>query len=364
MRISPRRISDSARSNSTDQLWQWSTPRHIERWSNGHDLSYTLHRQVLISCEELDPQVHLLARPRGFGSAASVQGELTVLWQVTSSTSQSLPEMVSSWVGPLQDLVSFLTLRPNRVTEIHGRPDGTGDALPIYLYLTSDSARPRDSTLRMADQLLPLSELSDVCGFIGSWIAEYQSHREVVARLLGVEYAPFVYQGHRVASIVQAAEALHRKLWDHPIIGPTEHKARVRACVKAVPVEHRIWVRKVLGRANQLSFPERVREIVEQASVAGMPLQPGDPDEFAGDVAKLRNAPAHGAGSGFEISKIHWLSEGLYWQLRSILLAQHGVDALTVRRRLSGNSQFRYVAQRLDWVVTQEAQAEDARPTE
>jgi hypothetical protein len=336
---------------STDRLWEWCTPAAIELVGAVDDPTVHLPAQSLLDGTYDSANIRLASRPTFHISSPRMDGELIAVWEIKLESPIGLLTGIHQWIGPLRDLISFLSSRPNRITWIMVGFPGEERQFEVHMWLLGDDLPSNDSSLRPDEQLVPFRALEEPCRAVTSWLDGRESFMVIRARLLSMGYAPLLFEEQRVTNLAQAAESLHRLLWDHPSRPVKEHRARVDAVVAAAPAEHQEWARRVLSNANQLSLRVRVQEIVDQAVRAGMPLGPDDPTVFAKEVSDARNRPSHGGSllEGGNLDHLYRVFQGLDWMLKGILLSQLGISTVTVANRLNHNSEFVYQAAQLGW---------------
>jgi hypothetical protein len=278
---------------------------------------------------------------------------MVAVWDVSLPSPVDMIDGIDDWVGPLRELVSLLSSRPNQLTWLQVGLPGNDRLFEVRLWLLGDDLSKDDSPVSTYEQLAPLGALANPCLAVSSWLSERDAYRLVRARLLGFGHLPLTFEEQRVANTAQTAEALHRLVADHPIRPKNEHRRWVREALRKTPSERKSWAKNVLSNANKLSLATRIEELVSQAIVMGMFLRPPDAAGFAKEISLARNAPAHGGRlppSRAERENLYLAFQGLEWVIRVVLLARLGVSAEAVTARLTTNPAFRRLAQELGWV--------------
>jgi hypothetical protein len=282
-------------------------------------------------------------------------------WVVELSHSMTLRELLAEVVGPLQDLGSFGSMHPHRVVALYLEPVGFEESGELITRLRGDGIPPRQVRLPVFEQLIPLTSigLSRLRSVLPGWMQTYKTLRPIISRLLAIDYAPFIYEGHRSANVIQAAEGLHRALWDRTSLPPDEHAKRVDDALAGAsggpenwtePLqEAKSWARPLLEGKNDLSQRTRLLEVVEQARNVGFPFVVPDVDKYVKALLKLRNAPAHGGSTSGDPEVNYWMIEGLRWMLRTILMHEIGLDPTTIGRRLSDIQALGHACRKLSW---------------
>jgi hypothetical protein len=230
-------------------------------------------------------------------------------WVVELAHCMNLRELIEEVVGPLQDFGSFGSMVPHRVVALYLKPAGIEESGELITQLRGDGIPLRQARLSAFDQLMPISSigLSRLRSVLPGWMNADKRLRTIVSRLLAIDYAPFIYEGHRSANIIQAAEGLHRALWDRTSRPAEEHTKRVDDALSGASgtvekwagplLEAKMWARPLLESKNGLSLRTRLIEVVEQAGKAGFPFVVPNIGVYVKELMKLRNSPAHGGGN-------------------------------------------------------------------
>lgn len=338
---------------TTDRLWDWASPLPPEALLDSDGFVAQYPAQDLLTIDIGNGVLHLAAYPTIQRNGPRLDGQLVITWDVELKEAIGAPEGIDKWMGPLRDLVSMLTRALDRITSITVR-SALNPSVPIdlHMWLLGDDLPQRAEAVLPDEQVMPLASIRNPAAVVASWISTHDEQRIIRARLLVGHYQSMTFEDVRVLHLSQAAEGLHRLLWDRPSVEPAIHDARVNACVASAPPEYRKWAKSVLSNANQLSLRIRVLEIVERAVAFGMPLQPPDIAAFARVIASTRNLPSHGASlaQGGELEGLFWAFQALDWILRVVLLGVSGVERGAVSSQLLQQRDFRHLAQQLNWV--------------
>lgn len=337
---------------TTDHLWDWATPAHIEPQPLADGLLLRLPEVQLLECAPEGAKIRLFSRATAHISSPKASAELVAMWEVHLAEPASLFEAMDRWLGPLRDLVSFLSGSPNRFTWIAAGVSEDQRVNDVHMWLLGDSLPESADLIPARDQLLALASISDAPRAICAWLEQREDLQQIVARLLSSSYAPLVFEDHRVTNLAQAAEGLHKRWWDHPSRDPGEHRSRVDSALNpGAPDDVKTWARGVLSNANQLSLRLRVVELVEYATKAGLPMAPPDPSSFGLAVSQGRNRPSHGGGliGGGDLEELHRTFQALEWILKVLLLSRIGIPANDIANRLAHNASFVTLASHLGW---------------
>jgi hypothetical protein len=274
-----------------------------------------------------------------------------VFWKIEPRAPMNWRDAINRVVAPLQDLVSFGTMRSNRITVLYLRPSGGEITGEMIVRMRGDESPPRSDRLPAFEQLMPLSVigLAQLQSVVPNWLVVWRKLRGVISRLLAIDYAPFMYENHRAANVLQAAEGLHKERWNRTSRPPEVHAQVVEDALSGASDAAREWARPLLLGKNSLSLRERLSEIVVKATAAGFPFEVTDSHSYVTAISNLRNVSAHGDLATDDIENRYWKIEGLLWMLRAILLREIGLDQLTVRKLLLNNAKLHHATRRIAW---------------
>jgi hypothetical protein len=340
---------------STDYLDHWIRPEGPRAMAPVDDGPYgvtALRRQNFCSVDLGEGKVELYAFTRAKASQYSATIETQVVWGVTPNEPAPLYVMLQDWVGPLQNLVSFATLSPNRVADIRVSEATDTPLARVHLELRGDKL-PASAPSYLWDHkllLTPAVMRDHGAEIVAGWMRLSAEIPTVIARLLGRDYQTPTILEYYVSSVVQAAEGLHIALWNRRSRPADQHAARVRDCVQSIAdPDLRTWAGQVLTNANGLSLRTRLAELVEHSREAGCPFLPENSNDFCRSLADYRNLVSHGTRASVEVSEIYWQASALTWVLRAIMLGRIGLEPDQVRRQFALNAEYQHAAHQLGW---------------
>ncbi len=310
-------------------------------------------RQNLCSVDLADGKVELYAFTSTKASQYSATIDTRVTWGVTPNEPAPLHVLLQDWVGPLQNLVSFATLSPNRVADIRVREAAETPLARVHLELRGDKLPVTAPSYMWDHRLLVTPAVMRDQGdeIVAGWMRLSAEIPTVIARLLGRDYQTPLVLEYYVSSVVQAAEGLHLALWNRPSLPADQHAARVRACVQPiVDSDLRAWAEQVLTNANGLSLRTRLAELMEYSREAGCPYLPENTNCFSKALAGYRHVVSHGTHASADVSEIYWQAVGLTWVLRAIMLGRIGLEPEMVRQQFALNTMYQHAADQLGWL--------------
>ncbi|UNX55350.1 hypothetical protein MF406_03500 [Georgenia sp. TF02-10] len=295
--------------------------------------------------------------PQGILAAWSTGAQLGLQWQTTTPRplgsmafhhSESFAALLSLWTG-------------KRVGVSHLEVDVPNEGWHRVELVSTHSHHEESFT-----ELLPLSDLT--LEVIARWL-------EIATGLGPVPYMAIAdRQVLQIDALIVAAalEGLHRRLYpghsrtdEHQTLaGVSRTKLRkassaaVKAALKALnglPVNYeqaeRVY-QGALASIHELSFREKLVELLPQVDEVAPGLLGPDLKEWVGDLVQVRNVQAHllkdhDDFGEKEMSQCYVLGLSGRWALRILLLLQVA-SSEQIRKALSESSQFSYALANLD----------------
>jgi hypothetical protein len=335
---------------STDYLQDWvSVYGHSIEMRNGH-VSASADEVALFDLKVANRQYILTGTFTFANSPAEFTLHNQLFWKVELTEAVTWRDAVNLIVAPLRDFVSFGSMRANEITLLKLGTQGRNSTDDLIVG-KRDTDSSRHSDLPYFEQLMPLVSVGveklDV--LLPRWLQAWVDLRAVISRLLAIDYAPFMYEGHRAANVLQAAEGLHKKRWNRTSRPPEVHAQNVEDALSGATEEAKEWARPFLLGKNSLSLRTRLTELMFEATAAGFPYEVEDRASYVNELCELRNAPAHGALTSGDIDRNYWVVEGLRWAIRALLLREVGLDVPSVQSLLLQNVKLQHAARRLAW---------------
>ncbi len=310
--------------------------------------------------------VTLASKVVGTSGGGSVHLDRFSVLEVEFCQPVGIESLVDARIRPFQDLLTVALGRPVQLTWLGLRPataesgtqfcearfngtavsfgrqgSGNRSAVAIQSYSAPTLFWARD-----AGTLLPQ--------IIQKWYELRAREREAVTLAVGPYYAPFIYQEHKLASSMQAVEALHTKSRfgsdAHRDLDRPDHTKRVERIVAIlrtagndeVPRDEIDWVERILKNRNDRPFRQRVEDVIRSTGAVGDCILKASPD-FAAIAVFFRNGVSHGGArnkpSGDSVDRF-WYGELIQWVVRSRLLMDAGVPGVSERAASRTGLQF------------------------
>jgi hypothetical protein len=212
---------------------------------------------------------------------------------------------LSQIVRPLQNLITFATLRPNGISELYfypafdpiSPPEEISNHRPIQvLFHTFNSETAPTERLWRMDGLFTLPEVMDQwADILERWLELAQDLGYTFDAFFATDYSDSMYLEHKFLTLVQVAESFHRRRYKGKRLPKQEHRRKVHEIVAAVPEEYRNWIRGLLQTSNEPSLLLRLQDLVQRTQPVVAPLLP-DVSTFPQRVRDLRNELTHQTG--------------------------------------------------------------------
>lgn len=316
-------------------------------------VSATAEGRVIGAANLRGGTVSLLVEPGFEFGAARAKLELRSLFKIDLKRPLSWQEAFEDWVRPLRDLTSFATVRANRILSMHLRPARSERWVELLVRLV-DHDRPERSERNVVGPEL-LFGIRDLPGGFESavrrWLHVRKRFGPVFIPLLGVGYAPHIFDDQRFLAFAQAAEVLHRIAVGGTPTPKTEHRKRV-AQVRSGIVDPELsdWAGAILGGSNRLHLSDRLSQLVDGLGILKMPLTANDPGTFVRRVVKTRNFLTHRDKEHLQVldgGDRYWHGQALEWIVRTWLLYEMGFGKIEGRERVANNLRYRSVVRNL-----------------
>lgn len=348
---------------SLDYLTDWAAPDELDVEFRTGPTDVTLHAATRtldsVRIEQGEVELVDVATFRVDGRHAEMGLEL--VFDVAPERPVGWRQVTDRWVAPLRDLLTFTTLRPNRADQVRVRVADDGDVsrerwgdLSVRTFDWQRDERSERKRLPN-DQLLTVGDVDGGLGWLlPRWLELRERYRPVLALLLSVDYAPFMYGQQRFLAAVQAAEVLHATRHPNALPIPKEqHHARVdRVMASDIPDDHREWVNETLRGSNWMSLAGRLTELFDgcRPVVDALHRHESDVESLVRAVRDARNALTHeGPGSDrspLDAAGMFWVSRTMIWLLRHHLLEELGLDAGRCRDLVERNANFDHAIER------------------
>lgn len=276
------------------------------------------------------------------------------LVRVEAKAELSLDEWFSSFVSPMQNLLTLATMRANAVTDLTlfsaSKTVSTSRGekeLPIDVYYSPVYKDGREGKiLSPYDMLFTLADVRPQFDqVIQGWFHVAEELDSVCNLFFSLAYRPATYVENRFLPLVQAAESYHRRRMRNTVLPRNAHRERMKDILESVPHQHRGWLKSRLDYGNEPSLAERLQELVAATEDVTKPLV-ADPDEFVRKVKNTRNYLTHydtglkkKAAHGTELFR---LAEVLSFMVQACFLGELGLTGEKRAKLFRRNQRYAY----------------------
>lgn len=161
----------------------------------------------------------------------------------------------------------------------------------VNIYFRSLNSTEK-SNLSNWDMLLTYRHISEHFeSLLCSWLADFDNLQPALHHHHAVQGGIHQYADARFLAIAQALEALHRRTHTGLKSKKSEYKAKVASILKECPEEHKSWVKEKLSFGNEISFGERLHELIDR--FGGVFGDREKIDKIVSATVKTRNYHAH-----------------------------------------------------------------------
>ena len=314
----------------------------------------TLEVQELATATIAGASVRLVCGVEGTSGDARVDLTRWTSFAITLDAPATAKGSIRSYVRPLQDLLTFCTGRPVRLTSLRLRPTDEsepreGPAEAFFAAVQPSERRPptigavdnwtAPTILTMRNCPMPLGELLE------RWFALWQQRTDVLTLLLSPLYAPFIYSEHGFASAFQCAEALHDLVLPTRDVTKAEHAARLASITQALESAHVAadtvaWATNVLRSRNDKPLSRKIDDLVRTTGAVGDAVLKAD-ERFGATASAARAGVSHGGSDKtLDSTGRYWYGQALRWVTRASLLGELLDDASDAQRRVVEREAF------------------------
>lgn len=338
---------------------------HLHEWAGGRGIEHTIAteegssrvqrveiaaaRAVLASFDCDGANIQLICAPAFSASSVEASLAMETLWRVETRSHLAWRELFERWVVPLRDLVSLAALKPADIDEVRVHV-AAGDEHAwgtLALRLLELDRVKLPSKRRIAPEMLftPGKLPNGLEEAMTRWLTLRNDYSTVLAFLLGVESAPFMFDDQKFLALAQATEILHViRIGGTPIPKP-EHRKKVRDAVNGITdPEVARWAREILAGSNWYSLRDRLGQLIDAVGDLGPELVGGNAESFVGRIVDTRNYLTHrveSRGNALEGERQYWHWQALSWLVRAHLLLELGYTLEQVRSVVQENLAFR-----------------------
>jgi hypothetical protein len=171
--------------------------------------------------------------------------------------------------------------------------------------------------------------------------------------LMSVKRAGRMYGENRFLNVSFAAEAFHRDTSSATSLPHSEFDEVRTTCLEAVGEGHREWLDQRLRFANEPTFRNRLRSMVDEMGQHALPFVE-NLNRWVSVVVGVRNALTHldSRETGFEGGDLYYLSESVFSLVRACMLGRLGIAGRAIVGK-TASQPFSWYADRLNSSVEQ-----------
>jgi hypothetical protein len=176
-------------------------------------------------------------------------------------------EWVEHAVRPMQDLLTFITGRPNTPLSLHLMSPQVerepGKRQPVEVLYLEDAEPPQDDlSIDEALFLLPRLPTGYWSDLVPRWLALRVEQLDSISLLLSARYAGRASLSARFLNLWHSLEAFHRTRNRAGVIDEAEHEQRVASVLANAAEAHRAWLKMRLEHSNDHTSAQRLGELL------------------------------------------------------------------------------------------------------
>ncbi len=294
-----------------------------------------------------------------FSSPYEVSLHQTTHLQVELCEALSIADWRSKYIYHIQNLLSLATTRPHSITDlvvyskqkITKITDDKSFETPIQVVFSQRYFEPKKtSRLHPSEMIFTLQDIrDDFSDKLSKWlqIADPVEFGGLCDLFFSVIYSPSIYLPHVFLNLVTAAESYHRRRFNRAALPEEEFKKRKDIVIRSAPPEYKDWLTGQFQFRNDLTFRERINEMIRFTAPVISPLVT-DQDYFVKKVKNTRNLLVHNIeereGEAANSQELHWITETLSYMIHTCLLTELGFSPDRCAALFSRNGRYQFAA--------------------
>lgn len=286
---------------------------------------------------------HLTHRERSFRESVG--------FDISCETAKTSDQFNAEYVYPLQNLMTFVSDRPQAVEEFSVR----AGELPMNLAGTDirvigPRVQPEEEggvsePVHFFQMLFTLADV-DFAEFIGKWLRVTARYQDACSVFFGLQYGPPAYLDLAFPSVVQSLYLYYSRRED-AVATRVEEERRLKDILAALPVTDADWIVDRLGGQPFPPLHIVLRELVGEHSNTMNPLVSSRQDRFVNEVintlkysmfreADMELAARHGAD-------LYWMMLKLRFLFKSCMLRELGFNIEKITELFQRNGLYNHV---------------------
>jgi hypothetical protein len=254
------------------------------------------------------------------------------------------PDLVHTYVRPLNDFLSFATLTASTFGEIlvHVPGEQASNMLPLSFRSIDMRRTDKKHRLHAVDMLFTLDDTADWPNVFKSWFELHSHYRHTLQQLLASQYAPFEWAENSFLAAARAADSFHRYKFKQQ---QPYSKAQIDSVIAAIE-EHlpdndlREYAVRVVRGGNFFPQPEQFGKLLDYTGKVGANILATEPN-FVKAVKDVRNGLTHPNSKGNPgVLRRYHLEQALRWVVRTCLLKELGFKDDTLHKLLQRNRYY------------------------
>jgi hypothetical protein len=273
---------------------------------------------------------------------------------VSCETPKSPDELNNDYVYPLQNLLTFVSDRPQEVERFNVQPDLLSpyqiEVVGARVQPEAEEARPEEEKRRgeavwRFEMLFTLEDV-DFADLVGRWMRLSEVYSAACNLFFGLQYGPPAYIDMMFPAVVQSLN-LYFAQRERGVSRRANEEQRLKKILAELPTIDAEWIIDRLGTRPYPPFPDVLRELLSEHSEALNPLVSDRQGRFINEVMNTLHyvthrepevglAACHGAD-------LYWIIQKLRFLLKACFLSELGFSAAKVRELFDRNRFYQHM---------------------
>lgn len=262
----------------------------------------------------------------------------------------TLDQILSEYINPLQNFITFISNQPNFIEKLYASLDDCPTKIEIVI--SNLNYIDKKKIINKNNFLLVLEDIEqDFSLIMQKWFNFYDECFDIINLYFSTIYNSNLYLENEFLSLVQALESFHRRILDKGSSYTESHKLRLNAIIESAPIEYKDWLRDKLLFSHEPTLVDRLNETINLTKKTVDPLII-DVNNFVKNVKTIRNYLTHyNDPSQADLLKdydIFRINQVLNFTIKTFLLVQLGCTAEFCQEKISRGNEYEYLKNLID----------------
>ena len=319
-------------SAGVQNLVDWVNQSPIEyQWDNNEKRSLEYQKIRTPKAEVPGASLELFHSIEEGRDGSAIRWEQTADLYFELEGAEEVKEIDYRFIRPFRYLLDLATGTPCYPGPLQvANPDHLDDGRTSWLhacaYGRNGSEYKASKATSSPDMMFTLQDV-DFPKLVPRWYSLVERLGITCDLLFSINAPQSLFVGNKMFNVASAAEGIHQRLYPESNKPTEEHSKRLAEIFETAPESHRDWLKAKLAFSHQLTFAERLGQLIDHAGPAVYPFI-GDRVKWIKYVKNIRNQIAHALRERYsfesDVAKLARLTATVEVLLRIVLLRELG----------------------------------------